>query len=216
MWFVLPSLWQTYPVSPCRQSEGPQVPLPDRGPSVPGADWQPAQSAPVLLQPVRPGGLGQPSPPSPAHHRHRQRQQAGQQDRQRRQDRGAGRHWWRQHGGDANRRPAYRRWGLCQGQVRDGIRVKRICRCVKNDYLYCTMLCKNNFDSPHIHSIKSSSRRLQTQTTRLSAAYTVSENCFHDVNSRNKFLLHRQNKIFNCVHKLFYFCEWRNNSCNTY
>ena len=31
-----------------------------------------------------------------------------------------------------------------------------------------------------------------------------------------KFSLHRQNKIFNCVHTLFYFCEWRNNSCNAY
>ena len=44
----------------------------------------------------------------------------------------------------------------------------------------------------------------------------MSENCFHDLNSHNKFSLHRQNKIVNCVHNLFYFCEWRNNSCNTY
>ena len=44
----------------------------------------------------------------------------------------------------------------------------------------------------------------------------VSENCFHDLNSQNKFSLHRQNKISNCVHILFYFCEWRNNSCKTY
>ena len=39
---------------------------------------------------------------------------------------------------------------------------------------------------------------------------------FHDLNSQNKFSLHRENKVFNCVHELFYFCEWRSNSCNTY
>ena len=45
---------------------------------------------------------------------------------------------------------------------------------------------------------------------------TVSEKWFHDLNSQNKFSPHRQNKIFKCVHKLFYFCEWQNNSWNTY
>ena len=45
---------------------------------------------------------------------------------------------------------------------------------------------------------------------------SVSEKWFHDLNSQNKFLPHRQNKIFKCVRKLFYFCEWQNNSCNTY
>ena len=44
----------------------------------------------------------------------------------------------------------------------------------------------------------------------------VSEKWFHDLNSQKKNSPYRQNKIFKCVHKLFYFCEWWNNSCNTY
>ena len=44
----------------------------------------------------------------------------------------------------------------------------------------------------------------------------ASEKWFHDLNSQNKFSPRRQNKIFKCVRKLFYFCEWQNNSCNTY
>ena len=44
----------------------------------------------------------------------------------------------------------------------------------------------------------------------------VSEKWCHHLNSQNKFPRHKQNKIFKCVLKLFSFCEWRNNSCNTY
>ena len=75
------------------------------------------------------------------------------------------------------------------------------------------MILTNVIDTIHADSLALFALNIESL---LADVNTVSEKWFHDLNSQNEFLPYRQNKIFKCVHKLFYLCEWRNNSCNTY
>ena len=65
------------------------------------------------------------------------------------------------------------------------------------------------------HTLSTRVRRLLLSAALALVLVKCQKKRFHDINSQNKVLHHRQNKVVKCLHKLFYFCKWQNNSCNT-